>query len=63
MHRSVNKQISKRKIYWFGRSFGVTIPKTWATLHDISPGDVFDVEIQQDRLIITIPEEVENNVP
>jgi len=63
MHRNMNRQILKRKVYWFSSSLGFTIPKQWAFLHDIKPGDALDVEVLQDRLIISIPEEVENDVP
>jgi len=51
------------KVYWFSSSLGFTVPKQWAFLHDIKPGDALDVEVLQDRLIISIPEEGENDVP
>lgn len=52
----IAKQIIRKKVAKFPHSVGFVIPKFWADLHSIQPGDPIDVEVQLNRLIITIPD-------
>lgn len=51
----IERQVIHKKVARFPHSIGFVIPKFWADLHSIQPGDPVDVEIQLNRLIITIP--------
>jgi len=43
------------------KSFTLIIPKTWVLDHDICPGDLLNMQIRLDRIIISIPEDGANN--
>ena len=51
----IEKQIIRKKTAKFPHSIGVVIPKFWTDLHQMKAGDPIDVEVQLNRLIITIP--------
>ncbi len=52
----IEKQILRRKIAKFPHSTVIVVPKFWADLHSIQPGDPIDIEVQLNRLIISIPD-------
>jgi hypothetical protein len=52
----IEKQIIRKKTARFPHSIGFVIPMFWAELHDMRPGDPIDVEVQLNRLILTIPD-------
>jgi antitoxin component of MazEF toxin-antitoxin module len=51
----LEKQILSRKIIKMPHSVALVIPKFWADLHGIETGDKIEVEVQLNRLIISIP--------
>jgi hypothetical protein len=52
----IAKQIIRKKTAKFPHSIGFVIPKFWCELHEMKAGDPVDVEVQLNRLIITIPD-------
>ena len=50
------KQVIRKRVTRLPHSTGIIIPKFWVDLHNIQPGDMVDVEVQLNRLIITIPD-------
>lgn len=52
----IKRQMIRKKAARFPHSIGLVIPKFWADLHEIQPGDPLNVEVQLNRLIITIPD-------
>lgn len=52
----IEKQIIRKKVAKFPHSVGFVIPKFWADLHQIQAGDSINVEVQLNRLILTIPD-------
>jgi len=62
MHRNIDSLIVKPLVK-MNRSFSVIIPKVWVLGHDIRPGDLLNMQIKEDRIIISIPEGGDSNNP
>jgi antitoxin component of MazEF toxin-antitoxin module len=55
----IEKQLIHKKLATFPHSVGLVLPKFWCDLHELRSGDAIDVEVQLNRLIITIPDSPE----
>ena len=53
------KQILIRRVVRMPHSIALVIPKFWCDLHSIEPRDMVEVEVQLNRLIISIPDKKE----
>jgi antitoxin component of MazEF toxin-antitoxin module len=54
------KQVLIRRVVRMPHSIALVIPKFWVDLHSIEPRDRVAVEVQLNRLIITIPDRKED---
>jgi antitoxin component of MazEF toxin-antitoxin module len=60
MHKNIDSLIAKR-IVRTNKSFSMIIPKNWVLAHSINPGDFLNMQIKENRIVISIPEEGKND--
>jgi len=60
MHKDIDSLIVK-PVVRMNASFGMIIPKNWVLAHGINPGDLLEMRIKSDRIVVSIPEGETNN--
>jgi antitoxin component of MazEF toxin-antitoxin module len=53
------KQVLIRRVVRMPHSIALVIPKFWCDLHSIEPRDTLEIEVQLNRLVISIPDRKE----
>lgn len=53
------KQVLIRRVVRMPHSIALVIPKFWVDLHSIEPRDTLEIEVQLNRLVISIPDKKE----